>query len=92
MEVSTTKGTVLARTAPTSGMVICISLSSSSRNASNSSSALSISSMRSTTGSSARMERSRGRSSRYSSLNRDLVSASGSWRSIWTWMLRSCFW
>ena len=44
----------------------CISLRSSSRNASNSSSDLSISSMSRTTGFSERIARSRGRSSRYS--------------------------
>ena len=64
LEVRTTKGMVFARTTPTSGIVTCISLSSSSRNASNSSSDLSISSMSSTTGSSDRMDCSSGRGSR----------------------------
>ena len=61
------------------------------RELSNSSSDLSISSIRSTTGFSDRMARSRGRSSRYSLLNRERVSSSASRRFICTWMLRSCF-
>ena len=84
MEVSTTKGTELALIVPTSGIVTCISDSSSKRNASNSSSALSISSISSTTGFSERMDLSSGRSSRYSSLNSERVSASLSWAFIFT--------
>ena len=74
--VSTMKGVVRARTVPYSGIVTCISDSSSSRNASNSASALSISSMSSTVGSALRMDLSSGRSRRYSSPNRsDMPSA-----------------
>ena len=64
MLVRTTKGMVLARRTPTSGMLTCISERISSKKASNSSSALSISSMRRTVGTSDRMDWSRGRSRR----------------------------
>jgi len=74
----------LAFTVPISGIVTCISDNSSSRKASNSSSALSISSMSSTTGLSDRMDFSSGRSSRYSSLNRLFVRLSRSWVFMFT--------
>ena len=64
LEVRTTSGGVAAPMVPISGMVIWKSDSSSSRKASNSSSARSISSIRSTAWSPARTASSRGRSSR----------------------------
>jgi hypothetical protein len=50
LEVRTTSGGVSARTSPSSGIVTACSVSTSSRKASNSSSARSISSMSSTLG------------------------------------------
>ena len=90
MLVSTMKGRLRARTVPYSGMVTCISLSSSSRKASNSASALSISSTSSTTGASLRMDFSSGRSSRYSSPNRSFMACRPSRLPIC--MASSCFW
>lgn len=89
-EVRTTNGLRVAVMVPSSGTVTAKSLSTSRSRPSISTSALSVSSISSTVGSSRRMAVSNGRDSRNSSEKTSALVASQLW-SLPAWMRRICF-
>ncbi len=89
-DVNTTNGRLAAFIVPSSGIVTWKASSTSSSSASVSTSTRSTSSMRSTTGSGARIASSRGRVSRNSSEKMSWLMVSQSW-STSDWMRSSCF-
>ena len=89
-EVSSTSGRVRASTTPSSGIEIWKSDRTSSSMASNSWSVLSISSISSTTGSSAEMAVSSGRASRNSSPKMSSLTCSQPALGASVWMRSSC--
>jgi hypothetical protein len=90
LEVSSTSGMLFASTTPSSGIEIWKSDSTSSSIASNSWSVLSISSIRSTTGSLEAMPWSSGRVSRNSSPKMSSCTLSQPVSVASVWMRRSC--